>query len=432
MLSDFLIHTQTSIAMKRIAIIGGGPIGLEAALYGRLAGFAVDLYEKGPLAANVRDWGHVRLFSPFRMNASNWGQRAIAEQLPNVHLPEDEHFLTGCEYADRYLLPLSRLPMLSECLHEQTTVIGISRMNSWKADLIGNPARGNDPFRLLLRDRSGMERDVSADYVLDCSGVYPHHNWLGAGGLPAVGETSAAGAIKYGVPDILGSRRDFYAGQTTLVIGGGYSAATAITALARLAESDNSTRAIWMTRSNRISPLAAIEEDPLPERSTLTAKANRLAMSADSPITFMSQRIIQGIQLLDEQGGFRVIVRHREEHEMLSINRIIANVGYRPDRSLYGELQMHECYATSGPIKLAAALLGETSSDCLNQSSNGAETLRNPEPGFFILGAKSYGRDSRFLIRAGLEQITDAYGLIAAESGTPMSRESEQGAQQQQ
>jgi thioredoxin reductase len=427
-----LNHKQNSHETKRIAIIGGGPIGLEAALYGRLAGFDVDLYEKGPLAANVRDWGHVRLFSPFHMNTSNWGQRAIAEQLPNVGLPEGELFLTGREYTDRYLLPLSRLPILSECLHEQTTVVGISRMNSWKADLIGDPVRGNDPFRLLLRDRSGIERDVSADYVLDCSGVYPHHNCLGAGGVPAVGETSAAGAIEYNVPDILGSRRDFYAGQTTLVIGSGYSAATAITALARLAELDNNTRGIWMTRSDRTPPLATIQEDPLPERGTLTAKANRLAMSTDSPITLMPQRIIQGIQLLDGQGGFRVIVRHREEHEILSINRIIANVGYRPDRTLYSELQMHECYATSGPIKLAAALLGETSTDCLNQSSNGAETLRNPEPGFFILGAKSYGRDSRFLIRAGLEQVVDVYDMLAAEPGAPMSQKSEQGAQQQQ
>ena len=63
-------------------------------------------------------------------------------------------------------------------------------------------------------------------------------------------------------------------------------------------------------------------------------------------------------------------------------------------------------------MKLAAALLGETSADCLSQSSHGAETLTNPEPGFFILGAKSYGRDSRFLIKVGLEQIRDVFSLI--------------------
>src|SRR5205823_14171675 len=52
---------------KRIAILGAGPIGIEAALYARSLGHTVTLYEQGPLAANVGDWGHVRLFTPWRM-----------------------------------------------------------------------------------------------------------------------------------------------------------------------------------------------------------------------------------------------------------------------------------------------------------------------------------------------------------------------------
>ncbi len=42
------------------------------------------------------------------------------------------------------------------------------------------------------------------------------------------------------------------------------------------------------------------------------------------------------------------------------VDRVIANVGYTPDTSLYRELQVHECYASLGPMKLAAALLGQT------------------------------------------------------------------------
>ncbi len=38
--------------------------------------------------------------------------------------------------------------------------------------------------------------------------------------------------------------------------------------------------------------------------------------------------------------------------------------------------------------------------------------MRNPEPGFFIIGAKSYGRDSRFLIHLGLEQVREVFTLI--------------------
>ena len=89
------------------------------------------------------------------------------------------------------------------------------------------------------------------------------------------------------------------------------------------------------------------------------------------------------------------------------------NVGYLPDNSIYRELQVHECYATSGPIELAASLLsGSSNSDCLAQTSAGPEVLKNPEPDFYIVGAKSYGRNSTFLIRMGLEQIRDVFTLI--------------------
>jgi hypothetical protein len=79
---------------------------------------------------------------------------------------------------------------------------------------------------------------------------------------------------------------------------------------------------------------------------------------------------------------------------------------------------VHECYATCGPIKLAAALIGESGGgDCLAQAGHGPETLVNPEPGFFILGSKSYGRNSQFLLRVGWEQVDQVFSLIAGEPG---------------
>ena len=83
---------------------------------------------------------------------------------------------------------------------------------------------------------------------------------------------------------------------------------------------------------------------------------------------------------------------------------------------IYRELQVHECYATLGPMNLAASLLGK-SGDCLAQPAPGPETLKNPEPRFFILGAKSYGRNSAFLIQLGLSQIRSAYALLHKDPG---------------
>ena len=65
-------------------------------------------------------------------------------------------------------------------------------------------------------------------------------------------------------------------------------------------------------------------------------------------------------------------------------------------------------------MKLAAALLSADGAggDCLAQGSQGAETLLSPEPDFFILGAKSYGRRSDFLIKLGVAQIEELLSLI--------------------
>ena len=52
-----------------VAVIGGGPVGLAAAAHLVTRGLPVKLYEAGAtVAAHVRDWGHVRLFSPWGFN----------------------------------------------------------------------------------------------------------------------------------------------------------------------------------------------------------------------------------------------------------------------------------------------------------------------------------------------------------------------------
>lgn len=408
----------------RLAIIGAGPIGLEAALCAVHAGFDVRVYEQGRIADNLHKWGHVRLFSPFGLNASLRGREALATRIGEA-LPDDDALLSGYEFADRYLVPLSRLPELATCIQEGVTVRGVARWHAWKRDLIGSPQRGDDSFRLLLWDGEG-ERDATADYVFDCSGTYPHHNWIGAGGLPCLGERAALTSCDYEISDVLGTHRAQFAGKRTLVVGSGFSAATAVVSLAELSKDEPGTRVIWLTRTRRARPIERIDDDTLSERAALTRSANELALNQEGVVDWRPGCFVRAIERDGERDQHSVTIEpaanrsatrldcEHETVERVTVDRIIANVGYRPDRSLYEELQIHECYASQGPMKLAAVLVGETSGDCLNQSSPGAETLCNPEPGFFILGAKSYGRDSRFLIKVGLEQIEQVFSLLPA------------------
>ena len=48
-----------------VAVIGGGPVGLAAAAHLLARGLPVKVHEAGPVVgSNLRDWGHVRVFTP--------------------------------------------------------------------------------------------------------------------------------------------------------------------------------------------------------------------------------------------------------------------------------------------------------------------------------------------------------------------------------
>jgi len=204
----------------QIAVIGAGPVGLEAALYARRAGYDVLLIEQGEVAANVAKWGHVLLFSPFGMNSSEQGRQAIQTTWPEKVLPDDGAYLTGKEHRDQYLLPLSQLPELQDCIREQCVVRSIGRSRFLKSDLVDNTKRSAEPFRLLV-EHEGQETVIEADLVLDCSGTYGTHNWLGNGGIPAPGERQVLSAENYLLPDILNSEHARFLGKRTLVVGSG-------------------------------------------------------------------------------------------------------------------------------------------------------------------------------------------------------------------
>ncbi|MEQ8837059.1 MAG: hypothetical protein RID07_09685 [Lacipirellulaceae bacterium] len=401
----------------KIAILGAGPIGLETALYARYLGYKVALYEKGNRpAASVRDWGHVQLFTPFAMNASPLGVAALQAQDTNYQPPFADECLTGDAFCDRYLDPLATSDLLADGLQLNSQVRSIGRPLHRKVEAVGSPERSEEGFRILLINSEGREEIDSADIVIDCSGTFGNSNPVGQGGVPAIGEKTASKEIEQGLPDIFSSERETYAGKHTHVIGSGYSAATNVTRLAELAKREPGTRITWLTRkSERELPIQRIPGDTLADRDSLAQEANQLAIE-ESPATWLTTQGIHAIEFDRDAGGFAVTLAE-DDTPPIKADRIIANVGFRPDTSPYGELQVHQCYASEGPMKLAAALLRDKSQndghvDCLKQASCGPESLITTEPNFYVLGAKSYGRNSQFLMRTGLEQIRDLFTII--------------------
>jgi thioredoxin reductase len=400
----------------RIAVLGAGPIGLEAALYARTLNLPVTVYERGRVGEYWHRWGHVRLFSPFGMNTTPLGRSVLAAEQPKHPFPADGDCITGKEHLAAYLEPLARTALLRDCFRKETQVLQIGRRGLLKDDGPGDAGRAKQPFRLLVREGKNRERIDEADVVLDCTGTYGQHRWLGDGGIPAVGEAAVEGQVAYGLEDVLGERRGAYAGKNILVIGSGYSAAATICNLATLAESSGDTWVVWVARVPGTQPLKRIANDPLRERDRLAVRANTLATRGEGNVEFHGQTVIDVIDSAGPDKGFRVTARSGGKPRTWDVDRLIANVGYTPDTGLYRELQVHECYATLGPMNLAAALLKHAGADCLSVPGQGAGILRNPEPNFFLLGAKSYGRNSNFLLRTGFDQVREVFRLIAGKA----------------
>ena len=194
------------------------------------------------MAANVRDWGHVRLFSPWRYNIDKAAQ-ALLERSGWAE-PNLDALPTGRELVDGYLRPLASLPEIASKLRIGHRVTAIGRQHM---DKVKTGGRGASPFVIRVETTEG-ESEIHASAVLDASGTWSTPNPLGANGLPAIGEKTSADRIHYGIPDVLGVLRGRYAGRRTVVVGSGHSAANALLDLARLAEQEPRTQVVWAVR----------------------------------------------------------------------------------------------------------------------------------------------------------------------------------------
>jgi thioredoxin reductase len=350
------------------------------------------------------------------MNSTPLGRARLRVERAGQQTPGDHDIITGREHLKVYLEPLAQSPLLREHIRTETTVLQVGRRGLLKEELADDPRRGQHPFVLLVRGKNNQESTVEADIVLDCTGTYSQPRSLGDGGIPAVGEMAARSHIAWGLEDILGERSGVYADKTTLVIGGGYTAATTVCNLAKLAEKHPATWVIWLACGGGTQPIKRFVNDPLRERDQLAVRANMLATRGDGNVEFHPQTVVTAIECAGADKGFKVRAVCAGKAVMWESDRLIGNVGYTPDNSLYRELHVQESYASLGPASLASALLKHSGSDWLNMPAQGGAALRNPEPNFFILGAKSYGRNSNFLLRAGFEQVREVFTLIMGSS----------------
>jgi thioredoxin reductase len=390
-----------------IAVIGAGPVGLAAAanLVGR--GLAVRVYEAGAEAgASIRDWGHVRLFSPWAYNVDP-AARSLLEKA-GWQAPEATAYPTGEDLVREYLAPLARTPELAPIIAYGARVKGIGRRG---IDKVVSRDRELHPFQLTIVDSNGRDRREFARAVIDASGTWTSPNPLGAGGMAADGEETFASRIAHSIPDVLGRDRARYAGRTTVVVGAGHSAANVLLDLAELATAEPATTAIWLTRSNNLSRVYGAANDQLATRGDLGQRLRQLVEAGGiklvTSFAATAVREANGQLALDGEtpDGLRSVS---------SVDQIVVCTGQRPDLSLTRELRV-ELDPWLESAKALGPMIDPNLHSCGSVPPHGHRELSHPEPGFYTVGIKSYGRAPTFLMLTGYEQARSVVAAIAGD-----------------
>lgn len=96
------------------------------------------------------------------------------------------------------------------------------------------------------------------------------------------------------------------------------------------------------------------------------------------------------------------------------VDEVIAATGCRPDLSLTRELRVrHDEWLES--TEALAPLIDPNVHSCGTVRPHGHRELRHPEPGFYAIGAKAYGRAPNFLMATGYEQARSVVAALAGD-----------------
>ncbi|MFC5828638.1 FAD-dependent oxidoreductase [Nonomuraea insulae] len=390
--------TTLESSLLPVVVIGAGPVGLAAAAH--LAGRGLDflVLEAGQQAgASIAQWGHVRVFSPWRYNIDATARRLLDGS--GWQAPEEDWLPTGAELIDGYLAPLAKA--LGDRVRLNARVSAITRLGF---DRVRTNGRQDVPF--LIRLEGGEE--LYARAVIDASGTYTSPNVLGASGLPAHGEDKVAALIDHALPDVLGADRAVYEGRHTLVVGAGHSAATTLLALAQL----ENTPITWAIRAGNASrTYGGGDADALPARGALGTRLHALVESGRITLLagFYTHRVTA------DGDGVEVVSRDPSGAEQtITVDRIVSATGYRPDHSIASELRL-DLDPVLGSTRALAPLIDPNQHSCGTVPPHGVDELAHPEPGYFAVGVKSYGRAPTFLMATGYEQARSVVAAIAGD-----------------
>lgn len=387
-----------------IVVIGAGPIGLAAASHLTERGLEPLVLEAGDSAGSaVRQWSHVRLFSPWAEVVDPAAERLLAAT--GWSRPDGAACPTGGDWAVQYLQPLS--DALGDKVRFGARVTGVSRLSR---DRVVDADREQQPFTVRVAHIDGSEERILARAVIDASGTWATPGPLGGDGLPALGERPATDRVSYRIPNLEDPAvRARYAGRRSAVVGSGASAFTALALLAGLAKESPGTHAVWILRRGiGGNTFGGGADDQLPARGALGLRAKAAVDSGHA--TAVTGFRTSAVDHAD--GG--LVLAAEDGRRLDPVDEVIVLTGFRPDLSFLEELRLGLDERLQAPVALAP-LIDPNIHSCGTVYPHGVNELSHPEKDVYLVGMKSYGRAPTFLAMTGYEQVRSIAAALAGD-----------------
>lgn len=391
-----------------VAIIGAGPIGLAAAAHLAVRKQPFILFEGcEEVGGNIRTWGHVTLFSPWQYNIDSSAKDLL--QQADWQEPNGELIPTGQELIDTYLQPLAELEQLKPSIHLNHQVIAITRKYN---DKMKSKDRNEQSFLLYIKEK-GEIKTVEARAVLDATGTWGNPNPAQGNGVWLPSEQALSENIDYHIPNVTASP-SLYANKKVAVIGSGHSAINSLLNLAELKDKFPDTDITWILRKKRVETAYGGEQnDELAARGALGSRIHQLV--DDEHIHVVTDFFTSSVEGKDKLSI--IGTQQDQKHVLEGFNRLIVNTGSRPDYTINGELRL-AIDPTTESVAALAPLIDPNEHSCGTVDAHGEAVLRQPENGFYIVGAKSYGRAPTFLMATGYEQVRSITAFLAGDEAS--------------
>ena len=408
------LNTPTQLASRLqglpVVIIGAGPIGLATAANLTDRGIDFLILEAGDrIGSSIEQWGHIRLFSPWKHLVDPVSRRLLAET--GWAEPPADSLPTGAELVRDFLTPLADLPAIAARTRLDVTVTDVTREGM---DRTRTKGRAQTPFLLRVQTPEGVE-ELTARAVVDASGTYRTPNSLGSSGLDPLGLPDVADFVSPAMPDVLGRDRAAFAGRHTVIVGAGHSAANTLLNLATLAEEETGTRITWVIRNASAVRVSTSPDDELQARASIGTRVDALVAARRIELVDRFEIVRLARTGAGEASAVHITGRRGDGLETIDADRIVNATGFRPNLEMLREIRLELDDIVEAPKRLAP-LIDPNVHSCGTVEPHGFAELTQPERDFFIVGMKSYGRAPTFLLATGYEQVRSVSAWLAGDA----------------